>query len=80
MESAQCPATFPMPARSNRVNAGKEPAMRRPIHKAFIVFSVTVLVALSAAAAVLLPDQAADATDLGIVQIDELFGAGTFEP
>lgn len=54
--------------------------MRRPIHKAFAVFSVTVLVALSAAAAVLLPDQAADATDLGIVQIDQLFGSGTFEP
>lgn len=54
--------------------------MRRPLQKAFVVFAVTVLVALSAAAAVLLPDQAADATDLGIVQIDQLFAAGTFEP
>jgi len=48
--------------------------------KAFAVFTVTVMVALSAAAAVLLPDQAAEATDLGIVQIDQLFGSGTFEP
>ncbi|WPB55748.1 hypothetical protein [Xylophilus sp. GOD-11R] len=53
--------------------------MRRPLHKAFAVFSATVLVAVSAAAAVLLPDQAAEATDLGIIQIDQLFGPGTFE-
>lgn len=47
--------------------------------KAVAFFTATVMVALTAAAAVLLPDQAAEATDLGIVQIDQLFGAGTFE-
>lgn len=50
------------------------------MRQAFAFFSATVLVAVTAAAAVLLPDQAADATDLGIVQIDQIFGAGTFEP
>ena len=52
----------------------------RSLRQAFAFFSATVLVAVTAAAAVLLPDQAADATDLGIVQIDQIFGAGTFEP
>jgi len=54
-------------------------SMRPRGSKAIAVFTATVMVALSAAAAVLLPDQAAEATDLGIVQIDQLFGAGTFE-
>jgi hypothetical protein len=53
---------------------------RRQLPQAFAVFTATVLIALTAVGAVLLPDQAAEATDLGIVQIDQIFGSGTFEP
>ena len=53
--------------------------MRRSMRTAFTAFTVTILVAISAAAAALLPDHAAEATDLGIFQVDELFPAGTFE-
>jgi hypothetical protein len=53
--------------------------MRRSLRTALLAFFATVVVAVSAAAAVLLPDHAADATDLGIVQVDDLFAAGTFE-
>ncbi|WP_295857277.1 hypothetical protein [uncultured Xylophilus sp.] len=53
--------------------------MRRSLRTAFLAFTATILVALSAAAAVLLPDHAGDATELGIVQLDQLFPPGTFE-
>ncbi|XAH24876.1 hypothetical protein AAFF27_06695 [Xylophilus sp. GW821-FHT01B05] len=53
--------------------------MRRSLRTALAAFSATIVVAVSAAAAVLLPDYAAEATNLGIVQVDDLFPAGTFE-
>ena len=53
--------------------------MRRSLRTALLAFFATVVVAVSAAAAALLPDHAADATDLGIVPVDALFVSGTFE-
>jgi len=53
--------------------------MRRSLRTALAAFTATIVVAISAAAAVLLPDYAAEATNLGIVQVDDLFPAGTFE-
>ena len=47
--------------------------MRRSMRTAFTAFTVTILVAISAAAAALLPDHAAEATDLGVMDVT---GAG----
>ncbi|WP_198969659.1 hypothetical protein [Xylophilus sp. ASV27] len=53
--------------------------MRRSLRTALAAFTATIVVAISAATAVLLPDYAAEATNLGIVQVDELFPLGAFE-
>lgn len=47
--------------------------------RALAAFASTAVIAVSAATVMLLPDQAGDAADLGIIDVEQMFAIGAFE-
>jgi hypothetical protein len=57
-----------------------EPAMKRSLRTAILAFAATVLVAISATAAALLPDEAGQVADMAAgLQLDGDFVLGSLE-